>query len=80
MSPIFFHDLLSLIGAFYRVASSAATRNDMGASRRILEEEIEEEVEQGRIPVADWWAGAEGRVFVLSQLDHLYGPTNRQTD
>ena len=35
------------------------------------------------IPVADGWAGAEMRVFALSQLDH-HGPTdlptNRRTD
>ena len=26
------------------------------------------------------WAGAEMRVFALSQLDNLYGPTNQPTD
>ena len=31
------------------------------------------------IPVADGWAGAEMRVFALSQLDH-HGPTNQPTD
>ena len=31
------------------------------------------------IPVADGWAGAEMRVFDLSQLDH-HGPTNQPTD
>ena len=30
------------------------------------------------IPVADGWAGAEMRVFALSQLDH-HGPTDRPT-
>ena len=29
--------------AFYGVASSVATRNDMGTSRKISEEEVEEE-------------------------------------
>ena len=32
------------------------------------------------IPVADGWAGAEMRVFALSKLDDLYGPTDRPTD
>ena len=32
------------------------------------------------ISVADGWAGAEMRVFELSQLDHPYGPTDRRTD
>ena len=31
------------------------------------------------IPVADGWAGAEMRVFALSQLDH-HGPTDQPTD
>ena len=31
------------------------------------------------IPVADGWAGAEMRVFALSQLDH-HGPTDGPTD
>ena len=31
------------------------------------------------IPVADRWAGAEMRVFALSQLDH-HGPTDRPTN
>ena len=32
------------------------------------------------IPVADGWAGAEMRVFALSQLDDLNEPTGRPTD
>ena len=32
------------------------------------------------IPVADGQAGAEIRVFALSQLDDLYGPTDQPTD
>ena len=31
-------------------------------------------------PVARGWAGAEMRVFALSQLDDLYGPTDQPTD
>ena len=31
------------------------------------------------IPVTDGWAGAEMRVFELSQLDHPYRPTDRRT-
>ena len=57
--------VLSLKAALVRVVTFLSPLNQM--------EENTTRPDTRPIPVADGWAGAEMRVFALTQLDHLYG-------